>query len=200
MYAFAEDTTVFSCPASTSCVAAHKSDLYACEMTIHKRIRERREALGLSKAALGKMLDPQISYQTIQQWEREGGTMPLRKRIQQLATALKCTVEWLETGYEAPETALGRPELANLLWAASRLKKEQIDAVTSFARLLGAAPATDVQTFINGMMEPHPMVVDSVAPANEVRHPAHHPDKVGGLGTNNLRPVIGVEHVRAKRK
>ena len=199
MFACAQDTTVNSCGANISCVAVHKTPLYAFAMDIHSRIRERREALELSKAALGRMLTPEVSYQTIQQWERTGGTMPLRKRIKQLAAALECTVEWLETGYEAPESVVVRPELAELLRVIGRFKKEQIEAVTSFARMIGGAPRNDIQALVAGMVEGHPMGIESVTPRDEVSDPPDHVDKVNRLGGDNLRPKVRVGDIRAKR-
>jgi len=76
--------------------------------SIHSRIRERREALGLSQEKLAEMVG--VTYQAVQQWEREPVTMqeedgtkiqstaPKRTRLKMVADALKCTPEWLMTG------------------------------------------------------------------------------------------------------
>lgn len=69
-------------------------------MTIHHRIKERRLALGMSLQTLGEKVG--VSWQTVQQWERPDGTMPLRKRRERLCEALEVTPEWLETGQETP--------------------------------------------------------------------------------------------------
>lgn len=68
-------------------------------MSIHARIKQKRLERGLSHAALGKLAGD-VAWQTVQQWEKEGGTTPLRKRMPALAAALGVTVEWLETGHE----------------------------------------------------------------------------------------------------
>ncbi|MEK6419992.1 MAG: helix-turn-helix transcriptional regulator [Burkholderia gladioli] len=66
-------------------------------MTIHKRIKERREALKLSMEALAERVG--VVYQTVQQWEKEvGGTAPKRERLQRVAEALETTAEYLSFG------------------------------------------------------------------------------------------------------
>lgn len=74
-------------------------------MTIHRRIRERREALGLTLQQVAEELG--VSWQTVQQWEREpdpktgeakGSTAPRRTRMDDVAKVLKTTVEYLQTG------------------------------------------------------------------------------------------------------
>lgn len=70
---------------------------YCSDMTIHKRIKERRQALGLSMEALAKLVDVK-SWQTVQQWEKEGGTAPKRIRLKHVADALLVTPEWLSSG------------------------------------------------------------------------------------------------------
>lgn len=64
--------------------------------SINSRIRHRREELGLALETIAAELG--ISYQAVQQWEREGGTTPRRKRMGQLAGLLKTSPEWLEFG------------------------------------------------------------------------------------------------------
>lgn len=71
-------------------------------MTIHARIKQRRLAQKMSMETLAGLVGVK-SWQTIQQWEKEGGTMPLRKHRPTLCAALQCTVEWLETGNGSPE-------------------------------------------------------------------------------------------------
>lgn len=67
-------------------------------MNIHRRIRERREALGLSMQALAKLVQVR-AWQTVQQWEKEdGGTAPKRERLAAVAVALQTTPEYLLFG------------------------------------------------------------------------------------------------------
>lgn len=66
-------------------------------MSIHTRIKERRIAVGFaSQEAFAKAID--VSWQTVQQWEKEGGTAPNRNRIGKVAKALNTTPEWLMHG------------------------------------------------------------------------------------------------------
>lgn len=75
--------------------------------SIHQRIKERREALGLTKEQLASELG--VSYQAVQQWEKEPvpgdtsskvkSTAPSRRRLEQVARVLRCTPEWLLTGH-----------------------------------------------------------------------------------------------------
>lgn len=74
--------------------------------SIHARIKARRVALGLSQEKLGELAG--VSYQTVQQWEREpderpdGGrvlsTAPSRKRLPTVAAILGVTEQWLLSG------------------------------------------------------------------------------------------------------
>lgn len=73
-------------------------------MDIHARIRSRREALGLSMEKLAQMVGVK-AWQTIQQWERPGGTAPKRARLDQVAAALGTTSEWLLFGEPATDTS-----------------------------------------------------------------------------------------------
>ncbi|MGU7784913.1 XRE family transcriptional regulator [Burkholderia sp. PU8-34] len=67
-------------------------------MNIHRRIKERREALGLSMEALAALVGVK-AWQTVQQWEKEeGGTAPKRERLKAVADALKTTPEYLLFG------------------------------------------------------------------------------------------------------
>lgn len=64
-------------------------------MNIHRRIRERREQLGLSMQALAARVGVS-AWQTVQQWEKEdGGTAPKRERLKRVAEALQTTPEYL---------------------------------------------------------------------------------------------------------
>lgn len=66
--------------------------------SIHKRIRRLREAKSLSQEALAALVG--VKYQSVQEWEREGGTAPNRSRQLKVAKALGVTV---------PELMLGAP-------------------------------------------------------------------------------------------
>lgn len=67
-------------------------------MNIHRRIKQRREELGLSMQSLSKLVGVK-AWQTIQQWEKEdGGTAPKRDRLVEVAAALQTTPEYLLFG------------------------------------------------------------------------------------------------------
>lgn len=69
---------------------------YLAVMSIHKLIRQGRERLQLTEEAFGKLFD--VSRGTVQQWEKEGGTAPNRKRQPLVAKALGITVAQLMSG------------------------------------------------------------------------------------------------------
>jgi len=73
-------------------------------MSIHKRIKERREALDLSMQALADRVGVK-AWQTIQQWEKEDGTAPKRDRLLAVAHALKTTPEYLLFGDSGPASS-----------------------------------------------------------------------------------------------
>jgi phage repressor protein C with HTH and peptisase S24 domain len=79
---------------------------YSAVMSIHSLIRQGRERLKLSEEAFGKLFD--VSRGTIQQWEKEGGTAPNRKRQPAVAQALGISVSQLMSGSESfsPEIEL----------------------------------------------------------------------------------------------
>jgi phage repressor protein C with HTH and peptisase S24 domain len=93
-------------------VPPHKSLAYAQDklvcifagMNIHQRIKKARNDLGLSMEELGKRLG--VSWQTVQQWERDDGTAPKRKRLEEVATVLGKTVEYLLNGDEESDYAV----------------------------------------------------------------------------------------------
>lgn len=70
--------------------------------SIHKRIRRLRESAGLSQEQLAAEVG--VKYQSVQEWEREGGTAPSRKRQQKVADALGVTIHELMTGLKPPES------------------------------------------------------------------------------------------------
>jgi transcriptional regulator with XRE-family HTH domain len=83
--------------ASNSCVDTKKSCRHHLTMSIHSRIKERRIAMGFkSHQALADKIG--VSWQTVQLWEKEGGTAPNRKRLDAVADALGVPAEWLRSG------------------------------------------------------------------------------------------------------
>jgi transcriptional regulator with XRE-family HTH domain len=70
-------------------------------MSIHSAIKTRRLALGWSHETLAKKVSEaegrkkDLTWQTVQQWEREDGTAPSRKRLDFVASALGCSVSEL---------------------------------------------------------------------------------------------------------
>lgn len=82
-----------------SCIAAGNSCKYIADMSIHRRIKERRQALGLSMENLAGKVGR--SWQSVQLWEKEdedGGTAPTRTLLPKVAEVLLVTSEWLLTG------------------------------------------------------------------------------------------------------
>lgn len=71
-------------------------------MSIHSRIRELRTQQGMSMKDVGDRVG--VQWQTVQQWEKEGGTAPRRTRLKQVADALGTTPEHL-IGATAQEPA-----------------------------------------------------------------------------------------------
>lgn len=93
-------------------------------MSIHRAIRARREALGLSQKALAEAVSLReglvkpLTWQTVQSWERDpGGTFPKRSRLEHVAWALQTSVESLLRG-ELPEKSLPTPASTTNLQAA----------------------------------------------------------------------------------
>lgn len=77
-------------------------------MSFHTRIKNRRTALFSSHEAFAHELETtyglKVSWQAIQQWEKENGTAPNRSRMPAVVKALKTTSEWLLYG-TGPEVA-----------------------------------------------------------------------------------------------
>lgn len=69
-------------------------------MTIHARIKHRREYLKLSMEQLAALVGVK-AWQTVQQWEKDGGTSPKRERLAAVAHALRTTPQWLMFGEDA---------------------------------------------------------------------------------------------------
>lgn len=68
-------------------------------MTIHTRIKQRREFLRLSMEQLAELVGVK-AWQTVQQWEKDGGTSPKRDRLADVAKALRTTPQWLMFGHD----------------------------------------------------------------------------------------------------
>lgn len=70
--------------------------------SIHQRIKRLRAAAGLSQQELAKRISERsgkaITYQSVQEWEKEGGTAPSRKRQADAASVLGVSVQELMTG------------------------------------------------------------------------------------------------------
>lgn len=74
--------------------------------SIHKRIKARRLALGLTQEDLASRLN--VTYQTVQQWETDPdpddpkvlSTAPRRTRLLAVADALQTTPGWLLYGFD----------------------------------------------------------------------------------------------------
>lgn len=82
----------FTSPASISSVTARDDRT----VSIHKLIREGREALGLTHEEFGKLCG--VSRGAVQQWEKEGGLAPNRSRQPKVAAVLSLTTEELMSG------------------------------------------------------------------------------------------------------
>lgn len=73
-------------------------------MTIGQRIKKRREELGLTQHGLAEKTG--ISYGGIKNYEYNSST-PKGNYLQKLAVALKCSMDWLQTGDgPAPEACV----------------------------------------------------------------------------------------------
>lgn len=69
-------------------------------MSIHSEIKRLREAKGWSQQRLADEVAARegvakLAWQTVQQWEKEGGTAPKRKRLEHVAAALDTSVNAL---------------------------------------------------------------------------------------------------------
>lgn len=111
-------------------------------MTIGKRIKARREELGMTQAELAKKIG--TTYQAISKYENDIiGTIPTKK-LKQIADALDCNPVYL-LGMESqvstsPASDEDRDELKNnaelkmLLSAAADLTKEDLIALAEIAK------------------------------------------------------------------
>jgi transcriptional regulator with XRE-family HTH domain len=101
--------------------------------SIHKRIKRLREAKGLSQERLAKLVG--VAYQSVQEWERERGTAPQRKRQAAVAVALGVTVHELMTGQQ-PSLLTLNPKEELVLEMFRELTPEQQREQVNYIRAL----------------------------------------------------------------
>lgn len=107
-------------------------------MNIHRRIKERREALGLSMETLAAKVGVK-AWQTVQQWEKEdGGTAPKRDRLAAVAAALETTPEWLMFG-PAAENDVGKKDTES--------RKQPVNLTEKSRHALPLRYSVDVKNF-----------------------------------------------------
>lgn len=96
------------------CIDAKKTSAYHPRMTINTRIKELREKHWPSREAFAEACG--VVWQTVQQWEKEGGTAPKRTRLDMVAKLLQTSPEYLATGREPGQKseALQFTELSGL--------------------------------------------------------------------------------------
>ncbi|HJT44312.1 MAG TPA: helix-turn-helix domain-containing protein [Rhizomicrobium sp.] len=144
--------------------------------SLGERVRERRQALGLSQPQLAKKVGG-ITYQAIQQLEAGGGT----KHLVGIARALGVTAEWLQDGHgPAPAKpgaargatteklkVLGMAECGSDGW--SLWNGDVIDLIDRPAGLIGVPNAYAVYV-VGASMEPryHPGEVVHIHPGRPV--------------------------------
>lgn len=124
--------------------------------TIHARIKKLRETHQMSMEGLADAVG--VSWQTVQQWEN-GKTAPKRKRLEDVATALGTTVDYLLTGGQA---AYSMPEYVEVRRIDVRLsaghgavvisesEKTRLSFRADFLRDAGADPAYTVTAESDG--------------------------------------------------
>ncbi len=102
-------------------------------MMIGERIRQARERSGLSQTALAHKLG--ITRSACSQWEADDGTAPRRERLEQLATLLGVSFEWLATGNPVTpaDPDFGAAESGGEYHV--RLSSDQRELLTLFNRL-----------------------------------------------------------------
>ena len=98
-------------------------------------MEQRRIALGLSMEQLAALVGVK-SWQTVQQWEKAGGTAPNRGRIERVAQVLETSVEWLQSGKES----LGQTVIA---FPASKLLDVEHQLARDIIRMVSVFTAAD---------------------------------------------------------
>lgn len=83
------------------------------------RIRQAREAKGLSQDQLGDAVGP-VTREAVSLWEADK-TRPRDHRLEQIAAVLAVSYEWLRTGKEPPDSATLAQEAAAILAQAGKV-------------------------------------------------------------------------------
>lgn len=92
--------------------------------TINQRIRRLRTKKGLSQKDLAATVG--VAYQSVQEWERQGGTAPSRKRQEAVAAALGVSHQELMAGAPSVPTPLSEgKDVQRLIVAFGWLTDEQ---------------------------------------------------------------------------
>lgn len=98
-------------------------------MSLGARIRQAREAKGLSQAGVARAF--KLTREAVSQWE-SGDTAPTLDRFEELADLLGVSGEWLLTGRGKPNDVHGiRPEEAALIVDYRALDKQARSAVAN---------------------------------------------------------------------
>lgn len=126
---------------------------------IGKRVKERREELGMSQSVLAKRIG--VSGPSLSQLE--SGKIKRSRRINKLASALKVTPEWLEGG-------AGETDVAAAPVAASAAKPAVIAKANGTGRNGGAARAPRAER-ANGVPPKVMRLAESLVPlpANKLK-------------------------------
>ena len=111
-------------------------------MSIGSRIKQARQAAGISQAELAEAMG--ITRSACSQWESDLGTGPRRERLERLASELGVTYQWLATGKDAQShsgiaeevPAYLTTEQSELLQLFKGLKPRQRKALIAFLRTL----------------------------------------------------------------
>lgn len=103
-------------------------------MNFHKRLRKLKSETGLSYQAIADVCG--VSYQTVQQWSKDGGTYPRIENMEPLAGALKTTPWFLLFGVHAPGERPIKEQLPSLSDEAEELIQcvRQLDKAGGLAR------------------------------------------------------------------
>lgn len=106
-------------------------------MSIGSRIKQARQAAGLSQADLAEAMG--ITRSACSQWESDQGTGPRRERLEMLASELGVTYEWLATGRDSGGVREALPaylsvEQTELLGLFKSLDSTQRKSLLAFLR------------------------------------------------------------------
>lgn len=104
------------------------------EVTIAQRIRDRREALGITQDDLAAKT--KISQATISEYER-GKSKPSGERAFRLARALRVTADWLVLGGPEPEEGDTPPHWGEFLERYDHIGELSAEELTAMKRFAG---------------------------------------------------------------